>query len=51
MSMQEAATQAKVSLYEMMDYIQKEKISPPNQSVDEIMQDLKNSQIIFKKLK
>jgi metal-responsive CopG/Arc/MetJ family transcriptional regulator len=51
MSLQEAATQAKVSLYEMMDYAQKEKIFPPTQSTEEIMQDLKNSTGIFEKLK
>jgi predicted HTH domain antitoxin len=51
MSLQEAATKAKVSLYEMMDYIQKEKIYAPAQSTEEIMQDLKNSKDIFEKLK
>lgn len=50
-SLQEAATQAKVTLYEMMDYVQKEKIFPPVQSTEEIMQDLDNSKKIFGKLK
>ena len=50
-SLQEAATSAKVSLYEMMDYFQKEKIAPPAQSTEEIMQDLNNSKKIFEKLK
>jgi predicted HTH domain antitoxin len=51
MSLREAATHAKVSLYDMMDYVQKEKIFPPAQSEEEIKQDLKDSQLIFNKLK
>lgn len=50
MSLQEAATKVNVSLYEMMDYVQKEKIYPPTQSTEEILQDLKNSTQIFEKL-
>lgn len=51
MSLQEAATQADVSLYNMMDYVQKEKIFPPSQSEEEIMQDINTSRKIFEKLK
>ena len=42
MSMQEAATAAQVSLYEMMDYLQKEKIRPPLQSKEEIQEEIDN---------
>lgn len=51
MSLQEAATKAKVTLYEMMDYFQKEKVYPPAQSTDEIQQDLSNAKKIFGLLK
>ena len=40
MSLQEAATNANVSLYEFMDYVQKEKIRPPIQSDEEISKEL-----------
>jgi predicted HTH domain antitoxin len=50
MSLQEAATQAKVTLYEMMDYLQKEKITAPPQTSAEIEEDLRYSQTIFQKL-
>ena len=40
MSLQEAATEAEVSLYEMMDYLQKERIRPPIQSKEEIQEDI-----------
>ncbi len=35
-SLQEAATQAKVSLYEMMDFLKREKITPPVSSDEEL---------------
>jgi predicted HTH domain antitoxin len=35
-SLQEAATMAGVSLYDMMDFVEKEKIRPPVQSTEEI---------------
>ena len=34
-SLQEAATASKVSIYEMMEYMEREKISPPPQSPEE----------------
>ncbi len=40
MSLQEAATSADVSLYEMMDYLQKERIRPPPQSKKEIQDEI-----------
>ncbi|MHA1683043.1 MAG: hypothetical protein ACTSUE_19045 [Promethearchaeota archaeon] len=40
MSLQEATTEADVSLYEMMDYLQKERIRPPIQSKEEILRDI-----------
>ena len=45
-SLQEAATAATVSLYEMMDYVQKEKIYFPSQSEDEILNEIKESEEI-----
>ena len=40
MSLQEAATEAEVSLYEMIDYLQKERIRPPIQSKEEIRREI-----------
>ncbi|GAB4318967.1 MAG: hypothetical protein Kow0069_22300 [Promethearchaeota archaeon] len=40
MSLQEAATVAGVSVYEMMDYLQKEKVRPPLQSAAEIKEEI-----------
>jgi len=42
-SLQEAATQARVTLYEMMDYLQKEKIRPPIEIPEEIEKGIKRS--------
>ena len=42
MSLQEAATNANVSIYELMDYVQKEKIRPPIQSDVEINKELED---------
>lgn len=50
-SLQEAAFQAHVNLYMMMDYLQKEKITPPPQSTEEIEHDLSYSKKIFDQLK
>ena len=49
-SLQEVATQAKVSLYEMMEYIQKENIHPPPQSEREIQQEIAEGRELMKKL-
>lgn len=46
-SLQEAASQAKVSLYEMMDYVQKENIRPPDQSKEEILEEIEDSKAFF----
>ncbi|MHA1449219.1 MAG: hypothetical protein ACTSP4_07350 [Candidatus Hodarchaeales archaeon] len=51
-SLQEAASAVNVSLYEMMDYVQKEKIRPPVQTKDEITAELARSrEILLKKRK
>ncbi len=46
-SLQEAASQANVSLYEMMEYIQKENIHPPEQSKEEILSEIEESKKYF----
>ena len=46
-SLQEAASQANVSLYEMMEYIQKENIQPPEQSKEEILSEIEESKKYF----
>lgn len=46
-SLQEAATQANVSLYEIMEYVQKENIHPPDQTREEILSEIKESKIFF----
>ena len=50
-SLQEAANQARVTIYQMMDYLEAEKITPPSQSDEEINQDLKRSERVFKKIR
>ena len=50
-SLQEAASAVKVSLYEMMDYIQKEKIRPPVQTKEEITAELARSREILEETK
>ena len=50
-SLQEASTAAKVSLYEMMDYVEKEKIRPPPQKEEEILEELKQSNRLMEDLK
>ena len=49
-SLQEAANQARVTIYQM-DYLEAEKITPPSQSDEEINQDLKRSERVFKKIR
>ncbi len=47
-SLQEAATQAKLSLYEIMEYVQKENIRPPDQAKEEIIAEIEDSKKYFK---
>ncbi|MGQ4873685.1 MAG: UPF0175 family protein [Promethearchaeia archaeon] len=47
-SLQEAATQANITLYEMMEYVQKENIKPPDQSKEEILAEIEESKKYFK---
>lgn len=49
-SLQEAASAAKVSLYEMMDYFQKENIRPPVQTKEEITAELARSREILERV-
>ena len=46
-SLQEAATQAEVTLFEMMEYVQKENIHPPDQSKEEILDEIERSKKYF----
>ncbi len=47
-SLQEAASQANVSLYEIMEYVQRENIHPPDQSKEEIISEIEQSKKYFK---
>ena len=47
-SLQEAASQANVSLYEIMEYVQKENIHPPDQAKEEIIAEIEDSKKYFK---
>lgn len=47
-SLQEAAYQANVSLYEIMEYVQRENIRPPDQSKDEILDEIEGSKEYLK---
>ncbi len=49
-SLAEAATLAKVSIYEMMEYVEREKIQPPDITEEEFEEELKSAEKIFKKL-
>ena len=49
-SLQEAASQANVSLYEVMEYVQKENIHPPDQSREEILDEIEDSKKLFENL-
>lgn len=46
-SLQEAASQPKVTLYEMMEYIQKENIRPPDQPKEEILSGIEKTKDFF----
>jgi len=48
-SLAEAATVAGVSIYEMMDYLDREKIKPPETTIDEFNEALEDARKIFKK--
>ncbi len=50
-SLQEAATAAKVSLYEMMEFVEKEHIRPPIQPEKEILTEIKDSTSLMEKNK
>ncbi|MHA1273616.1 MAG: UPF0175 family protein [Promethearchaeota archaeon] len=49
-SLAEAATMADVSIYEMMEYIEREKILPPALSKEEMEEQIKKTREIFKKI-
>ncbi len=49
-SLQEAATQAQVSIYQMMDYLETQKITPPAQTDEEMQEDIERSKRVFAKL-
>jgi len=42
-SLQEAATSAEVSLYRMMEYIQREQIRPPTQTREDFQKEISRS--------
>jgi predicted HTH domain antitoxin len=46
----EVATLAEVSIYKMMDYIEREKIQPPSLTNVEMEEELKSSRKIFEKM-
>ncbi|MHA1275052.1 MAG: UPF0175 family protein [Promethearchaeota archaeon] len=50
-SLAEAATLAKVSIYAMMEYVEREKIQPPPLSKEEMKEELERSKEIFKHIK
>lgn len=50
-SLAEAATLADVSIYEMMEYADREKIQPPALTKEEMEEDLERSEKIFEHLK
>jgi predicted HTH domain antitoxin len=47
-SLQEAATQANISLYEMMEYVKRENIRPPDQEKEDIIAEIEESERNFK---
>ncbi|OLS15946.1 MAG: hypothetical protein RBG13Loki_0423 [Promethearchaeota archaeon CR_4] len=49
-SLQEVATAAGVSLYDMMDYVQKEQIRPPNQSEKDLEEEFARGEELFQKI-
>ncbi len=50
-SLAEAAVLAKVSIYTMMDYVEREKIHAPALTDKEMEEELKNTKKIFKEMK
>src|SRR5271157_4511089 len=50
-SLQEAATAAKVSFYDMLDFVTKENIRPPIETPEEIEEDFVQGEEIFHNLK
>jgi hypothetical protein len=50
LSLQEAATAARVSIYEMLDYVEREKIRPPIESPQEIEREFNHAQRLLKEL-
>ncbi|MHA1148656.1 MAG: UPF0175 family protein [Promethearchaeota archaeon] len=50
-SLAEAATLAKVSIYDMMEYAEREKLQPPALTEDEMKAELEMSKKIFNQLK
>ena len=50
-SLAEAAILSKVSIYDMMEYIEREKIQPPSLTDEEMEDELKNATILFEKMK
>ncbi|MHA1672836.1 MAG: UPF0175 family protein [Promethearchaeota archaeon] len=50
-SLAEAATMANVSIYEMMEFCQREKITAPSPSEEEIVQEFDDANSIFSKIK
>lgn len=49
-SLQEAASKARVTIYEMMAHVERENIRPPAQTIPEIREDLDRAKRVFKKL-
>jgi len=47
-SLAEAATLAKVSIYDMMEYVEREKIQSPALTDEEMEEDLKSAKRLFK---
>ena len=47
-SLAEAATLAKVSIYDMMEYVEREKIQSPALTDEEMEEDLKSAKKLFK---
>jgi predicted HTH domain antitoxin len=50
-SLAEAAILSKVSIYDMMEYIEREKIQPPSLTDEEMEDELKNATKLFEKMK
>lgn len=50
-SLAEAATLARVSLYLMMDYVEREKIQAPALTEKEMQEELEKAETLFEKIK